>query len=407
VPCVRLVPWRLPQRRIDDAYDEGQQQQEAVPVKIRVERDVLAEAVAWAARSLPARPPVPVLAGLLLKAEDGALSLSGFDYEVSARVSVDAEVEEDGTVLVSGRLLADICRSLPNRPVEISTDGVRATVVCGSSRFTLHTLPVEEYPTLPQMPGATGTVPGEVFASAVAQVAVAAGRDDTLPVLTGVRIEIEGDTVTLASTDRYRFAVREFLWKPEAPDASAVALVPAKTLLDTAKSLTSGDTVTLALSGSGAGEGLIGFEGAGRRTTTRLLEGDLPKYRTLFPTEFNSVAVIETAPFVEAVKRVSLVAERNTPVRLTFEQGVLTLEAGSSDDAQAVERVDAQLEGDDISIAFNPTFLLDGLSAIDSPVAQLSFTTSTKPALLSGRPAMDAEADQAYKYLIMPVRLSG
>ncbi|MEV5280855.1 MULTISPECIES: DNA polymerase III subunit beta [unclassified Streptomyces] len=376
-------------------------------MKIRVERDVLAEAVAWVARSLPARPPAPVLAGLLLKAEDGALSFSSFDYEVSARVSVEAEVDEDGTVLVSGRLLADICRALPNRPVEISTDGVRATVVCGSSRFTLHTLPVEEYPALPQMPTATGTVPGEVFASAAAQVAIAAGRDDTLPVLTGVRIEIEGDTVTLASTDRYRFAVREFLWKPENPDASAVALVPAKTLLDTAKALTSGDTVTLALSGSGAGEGLIGFEGAGRRTTTRLLEGDLPKYRTLFPTEFNSVAVIETAPFVEAVKRVSLVAERNTPVRLSFEQGVLILEAGSSDDAQAVERVDANLEGDDISIAFNPTFLLDGLSAIDSPVAQLAFTTSTKPALLSGKPAVDAEADDAYKYLIMPVRLSG
>ncbi|MEK9519446.1 DNA polymerase III subunit beta [Streptomyces sp. NPDC087908] len=376
-------------------------------MKIRVERDVLAEAVAWVARSLPARPPAPVLAGLLLKAENGALSFSSFDYEVSARVSVEAEVEEDGTVLVSGRLLADICRALPNRPVEISTDGVRATVVCGSSRFTLHTLPVEEYPALPEMPTATGTVPGEVFASAAAQVAIAAGRDDTLPVLTGVRIEIEGDTVTLASTDRYRFAVREFLWKPESPDASAVALVPAKTLLDTAKALTSGDTVTLALSGSGKGEGLIGFEGAGRRTTTRLLEGDLPKYRTLFPTEFNSVAVIETAPFVEAVKRVALVAERNTPVRLSFEQGVLILEAGSSDDAQAVERVDAQLEGDDISIAFNPTFLLDGLSAIDSPVAQLSFTTSTKPALLSGRPALDAEADEAYKYLIMPVRLSG
>ncbi|AGJ56033.1 DNA polymerase III subunit beta [Streptomyces sp. FT05W] len=376
-------------------------------MKIRVERDVLAEAVAWVARSLPARPPAPVLAGLLLKAEDGALSFSSFDYEVSAKVSVDAEIEEDGTVLVSGRLLADICRALPNRPVEISTDGVRATVVCGSSRFTLHTLPVEEYPALPQMPTATGTVPGEVFASAAAQVAIAAGRDDTLPVLTGVRIEIEGDTVTLASTDRYRFAVREFLWKPENPEASAVALVPAKTLLDTAKALTSGDTVTLALSGSGAGEGLIGFEGAGRRTTTRLLEGDLPKYRTLFPTEFNSVAVIETAPFVEAVKRVALVAERNTPVRLSFEQGVLILEAGSSDDAQAVERVDAVLDGDDISIAFNPTFLLDGLSAIDSPVAQLSFTTSTKPALLSGRPAVDAEADDAYKYLIMPVRLSG
>ncbi|MFF7637170.1 DNA polymerase III subunit beta [Kitasatospora sp. NPDC008050] len=376
-------------------------------MKFRVERDVLAEAVAWAARSLPARPPVPVLAGLLLTAQDGSLALSGFDYEVSARVELDADVEESGTVLVSGRLLNDIARNLPNRPVEISTDGQRVSVVCGSSRFTLPTLPVDEYPTLPQMPTATGTVSGDVFASAVSQAAVAAGRDDTLPVLTGVRVEIEGDKITLAATDRYRFAVRELLWKPEQPDISAVALVPARTLQDIAKSLGSGDTVSIALSSGGAGEGLIGFEGAGRRTTTRLLEGDFPKFRTLFPTEFNAEASVQTQPFLEALKRVSLVAERNTPVRLSFEQGVLTLEAGSGDDAQATERIDADLEGDDISIAFNPGYLEEGLKAIDSAYANLCFTTSTKPALLKGKAAVDAEVDEAYQYLIMPVRLSG
>ncbi|MGA5817050.1 DNA polymerase III subunit beta [Kitasatospora sp. NPDC094028] len=376
-------------------------------MKFRVERDVLAEAVAWAARSLPARPPVPVLAGLLLTAQDGSLALSGFDYEVSARVELEADVEEAGTVLVSGRLLNDISRNLPNRPVEISTDGQRVSVVCGSSRFTLPTLPVDEYPALPQMPTATGTVSGDVFASAVSQAAVAAGRDDTLPVLTGVRVEIEGDRITLAATDRYRFAVRELLWKPEQSDISAVALVPAKTLQDIAKSLGSGDNVSIALSSGGAGEGLIGFEGAGRRTTTRLLEGEFPKFRSLFPTEFSAVAAIQTQPFLEALKRVSLVAERNTPVRLSFEQGVLTLEAGSGDDAQATERVEADLEGDDISIAFNPGYLEEGLKAIDSAYAQLSFTTPTKPALLSGKAAVDAEEDKAYQYLIMPVRLSG
>ncbi|WP_406201274.1 DNA polymerase III subunit beta [Kitasatospora sp. NBC_01560] len=376
-------------------------------MKFRVERDVLAEAVAWAARSLPARPPVPVLAGLLLTAQEGSLALSGFDYEVSARVELEADVEEAGTVLVSGRLLNDISRNLPNRPVEISTDGQRVSVVCGSSRFTLPTLPVDEYPALPQMPTATGTVPGDVFASAVSQAAVAAGRDDTLPVLTGVRVEIEGDRITLAATDRYRFAVRELLWKPEQPDISAVALVPAKTLQDIAKSLGSGDSVSIALSSGGAGEGLIGFEGAGRRTTTRLLEGEFPKFRSLFPTEFNAIAAIQTQPFLEALKRVSLVAERNTPVRLNFEEGVLTLEAGSGDDAQATERIDASLEGDAISIAFNPGYLEEGLKAIDSAYAQLSFTTPTKPALLSGKASVDTEADEAYQYLIMPVRLSG
>ncbi|MDI2130490.1 DNA polymerase III subunit beta [Yinghuangia seranimata] len=376
-------------------------------MKFRVERDVLADAVAWTARSLPARPAVPVLAGLLLEADGGTLTLSSFDYEVSARVGIEAEVEDEGRILVSGRLLADICRSLPNRPVEVSTDGAKVAVVCGSARFTLPTLPVEDYPALPEMPTAAGSVAGDVFAAAVAQVAIAAGRDDTLPMLTGVRIEIEGDTVTLAATDRYRLAVRTFLWKPDQAGLSSIALVPAKTLNDTAKALTNGDSIQIALAGDKLGEGMIGFEGAGRRTTTRLLEGEFPKYRALFPDGAASVATVETAPFVDAVKRVSLVAERNTPVRLTFSDGRLVLEAGSGDEAQASEALDASLTGDEISIAFNPAFLLDGLSAIDSPVAQLSFTTSTKPAVMTGKPDMDAEATDEYRYLIMPVRLSG
>jgi DNA polymerase-3 subunit beta len=348
-----------------------------------------------------------VLAGLLMEASGSTLTLSAFDYEVSARGGVEAEVDEEGRVLVSGRLLADISKALPNRPVEFSTDGTKVTVVCGNARFTLPTLPVEDYPSLPDMPTTAGSVAGDVFASAVAQVAIAAGRDDTLPMLTGVRIEIDGDKVTLAATDRYRLAVREFLWKPEQDGLNAIALVPAKTLGDTAKSLTGGDSIQIALSGEKLGEGMIGFEGAGRRTTTRLLEGEFPKYRALFPAESPTTAVVETAPFVDAVKRVSLVAERNTPVRLSFSDGQLALEAGSGDDAQATEAIEARLEGDDISIAFNPAFLLDGLSAIDSPVARLSFTTSTKPAVMTGLPALDAEATDEYRYLIMPVRLSG
>jgi DNA polymerase-3 subunit beta len=376
-------------------------------VKFRVERDVLADAVAWAARSLPVRPPVPVLAGLLLDASSSGLTLSSFDYEVSARVQVAADVEEPGRALVSGRLLAEIARSLPGRPVEVVTEGAKVVVLCGSARFTLLTLPVDDYPALPEMPTASGTVASDLFAASVAQVAVAAGRDDTLPVLTGVRVEIEGDTVTLAATDRYRLAVRELLWKPEQVGLSAVALVPARTLADTAKSLTSGDDVTLALASAGAGEGMMGFEGNGRRTTTRLLEGDFPKYRALLPNESAAVASVETAAFVEAVKRVALVAERSTPIRLSFTADGLVLEAGSGDEAQASEGVEAAFEGDDISIAFNPTFLLDGLGAIDAPVAQLSFTTPTKPAVLTGKAAADAEANADYRYLIMPVRLSG
>ncbi|GAB3738849.1 DNA polymerase III subunit beta [Nocardiopsis nanhaiensis] len=379
-------------------------------MKFRVERDVLADAVAWTARTLPTRPSVPVLAGILLDAGETddrqRLRLSGFDYEVSAQVSVDIEIEEAGKTLVSGRLLAEITRNLPPQTVEISTDGPKVVVTCGSAKFTLNTMPVEDYPSLPEMPGVSGTIGSDVFASAVSQVAVAAGRDDTLPMLTGIRVEIEGETITLASTDRYRLAVRELKWKPENPELSAVALVPAKTLHDTAKSLTSGAEVSVALSGSDTGEGMMGFEGGGRRTTTRLLDGEFPKYRALLPDSFNTVAEISRSDFVEAVKRVSLVAERNTPLRLAFSQGSLVLEAGTGEDAQAVETLEADLDGDDIQIAFNSGFLLDGLGAIGTDVARLHFTTSTKPAILTGKPAEEGSSPE-YRYLIMPVRLSG
>jgi len=272
-------------------------------VRFRVERDVLAEAVAWTARSLPARPPVPVLAGLLLEAGPDGLRLSGFDYEVSARVTIAADVIEPGRALVSGRLLADISRSLPARPVEISTDGPKVQLVCGSARFSLLTLPVEDYPTLPEMPGVTGTLSSALFAAAVAQVAIAAGRDDTLPVLTGIRVEIEGDTVTLAATDRYRLAVRELSWRPETTGLDAIALVPARTLAETAKSLAGADSVSIALASGASGEGLMGFDGSGRRTTTRLLEGEFPKYRALLPSEALTVADVDTASLVEVILR--------------------------------------------------------------------------------------------------------
>jgi DNA polymerase-3 subunit beta len=266
-------------------------------------------------------------------------------------------------------------------------------------------LPVEDYPTLPDMPTRSGSVAADVLAGAVSQVAVAAGRDDTLPILTGIRIEIEGEKVTLAATDRYRLAVREFSWKPEQEGISLQALVPAKTLSDTAKSL-SGE-VEFALSTGNAGAGLVGLAGNGRRTTSRLLEGDFPKYRSLLPSEYSSCATVETARLVEAVRRVSLVADRNTPVRLTFSAGEVVLEAGSGDEASASEALEAGLEGSDIAIAFNPGYLLDGLNALDDPQVRLSFTTSTKPAVITGGSGQEDPRTAEYRHLLMPVRLSG
>ncbi len=372
-------------------------------MKFRVQRDALADAVAWTARSLPARPPVPVLAGLMLAVDGDTLEVSGFDYEVSTQAQLPVHAASAGRSLVSGRLLADITKSLPPHPVDVAVDGPRLSISCGNARFSLPTLPVEDYPALPAMPSTAGTVQATVFAEAVGQVAIAAGRDDTLPMLTGVRIEIEGETITLVATDRFRLALREFAWEPGMPGASAAILVPARTLADAAKTLTGGSEVTVSLSTSGVGEGLLGLSGQGKQTTTRLLDAEFLKYRSILPPEFSAHAELDVAMFTEAAKRVALVAERWAPLRCEFSAGAVTLRAGGDEESQAEERCEVVFDGEATTIGFNPAFLLDGLAAVHSETARLEMTTPLKPAVLSAVGGDGAAA--SYRYLIMPVRL--
>lgn len=377
-------------------------------MKFRVERDALADAVSWAARSLSSRPTMPVLAGLRLSIEGERLSVSGFDLEASTEVTLEVSAAAEGQALVSGRLLADIAKALPPHPVDVTVEGSRLTISCGASRFTLPGMPVEDYPRLPSMPTTAGTVSSAEFAHAVSQVAVAAGRDDTLPMLTGVRLEIDGPRLTLAATDRYRLAVRELEWSPQNPAAdSAQVLVPARALSEAARSLSNSETMTIALAAGGAGEGIIGFSGekSGRasRATTRLLDATFPAYRSLLPNEWSASAEIAVAALAEAVRRVALVADRNTPVRLEFEPGGLALSAGGEDEGRAEENLEVAYDGDPITTAFNPQFLLDGLGALTASTARLLFTSANKPVVL--RP--DASDTSEYTYVMMPVRLPG
>lgn len=375
-------------------------------MKIRVEQEELAEAVAWAARTLPSRPTTPVLTGVRLAGQSDAVQVSAFDLEVSAKADVPAVIDEPGVAIVNGRLLAEIAKALPPQPVDLGLEGSRVTVRCGRSSFGLPTLPAEDYPALPELPPHAGDVPSAGFSAAVAQVAVASSRDDTLPVLTGILMELSDDTMRLVATDRYRLAVRELDWRPAGGPTQHHALVKARQLADLGRSLghgaAGGEPVTVAL--GEADEGRIGFRVGGRELVTRLLGGEFPRYERLLPTEHTTVATIETAPLVEAVKRVKLVAaERATPIRLRFGDGEILLQAGAFDDAQASESMECTMEGDPLEIAFNPDYLLDGLGAAATQSVTLSFTTASKPAVLS--PTGDEGA--AYRYLLMPVRLSG
>jgi DNA polymerase III subunit beta len=387
-------------------------------LKFRLVRDDFADAVAWVARTLPTRPTVPVLAGVLLTGSDDGLTISGFDYEVSAEVRLPAEIASPGTALVSGRLLSDITRALPNKPVDVQVEGTRVSLTCGSAKFSLPTMAVEDYPTLPALPEETGALPADVFAEAIGQVAVAAGRDDTLPMLTGIRVEISGQSVVLAATDRFRLAVRELTWSAAAPDVEAAVLVPAKTLSEAAKSGADGAEVHLSLgAGSAVGkDGLLGISGNGKRSTTRLLDAEFPKFRQLLPTEHTAVATVGVAELSEAIKRVALVADRGAQVRMEFSDDVLRLSAGADDVGRAEEDVPVEFAGESLTIAFNPTYLTDGLGSLHSERVSFGFTTPSRPAVLRPAGGDDAQpsgsgpfpaAETEYVYLLMPVRLPG
>lgn len=383
-------------------------------MKIRIERDVLAEAVAWVARSLPTRPSVPILAGLLISAEGDEIVLSAFDYETSAKITIKATVDEPGQALVSGRLLAEICSSLPAKPATLTSDGTSMQLVCGAARFTLQTLPVNEYPQLPEMPAATGVIASDDFERAVHQVVVAAGRDELLPVLTGVRVEIEGDRVSLLATDRYRMALKELNWRPASPQVSAAALVPAKALAATARYMTAGETVTVSLADVASGDGLIGFEGSGaggeRQITTRLLDGEFPKVRYLMNVQPTTTVRCSTSELLAAVKRVALVAERNTSLKMTIGEDSLTLEAAAGDQAQGVEAVAAAIDVTDgaeklTAAGFNPHYLTDALQALDAPYVHFSLTQNAKPCLLTGLAELEGEQLLDCRHVIMLMRL--
>ncbi|BBX41058.1 DNA polymerase III subunit beta [Mycobacterium simiae] len=387
-------------------------------LKFRLVRDSFADAVSWVAKNLPSRPAVPVLSGVLLTGSDEGLTVSGFDYEVSAEAQIAAEIASPGSVLVSGRLLSDIVRALPDKPIDFYVDGNRVALTCGSAKFSLPTMAVEDYPTLPTLPEETGSLPSDLFAEAISQVAIAAGRDDTLPMLTGIRVEISGESVVLAATDRFRLAVRELTWSALSPDIEAAVLVPAKTLAEAAKTGTDGSDVRLSLgSGSGVGkDGLLGISGNGKRSTTRLLDAEFPKFRQLLPAEHTAVATINVAELTEAIKLVALVADRGAQVRMEFSEGTLRLSAGADDVGRAEEELAVDFAGEPLTIAFNPTYLTDGLGSVHADRVSFGFTTPGKPALL--RPAFDADSHPTgagpfsalptdYVYLLMPVRLPG
>lgn len=375
-------------------------------MRFTVNRDIFHEAVSFAVKLLPQRPTQPLLSGVLIEAKDTHIELATFDYETSAKTTVTGDVVENGRVLVSGRLLGEIASKLPNADVEINKQDDRVIVTCGAASFSLPSMPVEEYPQIPEIDTVTGMVPADVFAEAVSQVALAASKDDVTPVITGVQFEVSANTLTLTATDRYRVATRGLDWQSSSSDEQITALVPAKIVTEVGKTFSSDGTVSVTIVKDQDRE-LIAFSGGNKTVTSLLIKGNYPPVQRLFPETVDNYAVINTNDIIEAVGRVGLVLEREAALRFTFSEGSVALEAAGTESAQASETTESHLVGDEMIVSLKPQFLLDGLRSTHSEYARIGFTRTDNPSkpgpvLISGQRSKDDHDEASFKYLLQP-----
>jgi DNA polymerase-3 subunit beta len=370
-------------------------------MKLTVPRDALAAAVGWTSRALPQRPVVPVFAQLRFEAAvTHELAVSACDGDTAATAVIKADVGAPGTSLLPGRLLSEICGTLPGSEVSVGAgDGGRILVVSGAARFMLSFAPVEEYPQLPAMPDAAGTIGSAALAEALGQVVVAASRDDTLSALASIQLEVDGPLLTLTCTDRYRIATRTLTWEPSAGTTPMTLLLPARRLAEMVQPMTSSAVVALAL--PPGGDGMAGFAAGGQSAMLRLTAGQFPEYRSILPGPPSAVVVVPRQAMTEAVRRVALVAERNTPARVGFSAGRITIEASGQESAKASEVVEVPGCAAEVTAAFNPAYLTDALQSVGTDEVKLSFTAAGKPVMFTAAGAGD-EPD--YRHLLMPIR---
>ena len=373
-------------------------------MKVEIDTAALADAVAWTSRVIDARPSNPILAGVKLEAIDGTLQFSAFNYEISARHHIEAGVDEAGSVLVQGKLLADITKSLRSEKTYLVTDGSTLTITSGKSKFTLQLMPDTEYPDLPVVPAMLGQVDAPTFVQAVNQACVAVSREENRPVLTGVRMQFQGDKVVMTSTDRFRLARATFTWTPQNPDVDTTTLVRGSLLKDVARALDEHQNIRLDFDADSPT--LLGFENAGRVSPSQLIDGEFPAVARLFADEYPIQAVVNKQDLLDAISRVALVAERNAPIRMTFTGQEVALSAGSVDEAQANETLDIDMDGDDITVAFNPSYLKEGLSAVTEPFVRIKMTTPVKPVEFNGQQEADSDESMDYRYLLVPMRFN-
>ena len=375
-------------------------------MKFQVNKDVLSEAVSFTVKFLPVRPSLPYLSGVVIEAAGDHVSFSTFDFESSAQTQVTASVDAPGRVLVLGRLLNDIAGRLPSAPVTFTLTDNKVVLTCGSATFTLPCMSIDEYPSLPEVTGQTGQVPGEEFATAISQVVVAAPREDSMPAINGVQMEISGNTLSMMATDRYRVAIKDIPWDAGSETVEHSALVPARILQELGKTFGTAATIGITLAAQDD-RGVIAFRADDKTVTSVLIKSQFPPVRRLFPEKVDNFAVVSTSELIEATRRVKLVVEREAALKFTFRDNTITLEAIGGDQAAALETIPAVITGLELTVSLKADFLLDGLNAVHSEYAQLGFNQSDStgkpgPVLITAHTSKGESSESSYRYLLQP-----
>jgi DNA polymerase-3 subunit beta len=361
-------------------------------MKFRCDRDVLSEALQTVQRAVSSRPGIPALTGVFLNASGTELVLATTDLEVSARLRLDVQVQEEGVALVPARLLADMVKSFDQAPVTLEADGGQARIVCSNYEGTVRCLPAEDFPALQDPSGTRVTVDATGFADGVAQVSRAASRDEARPILTGVLLEISREGVTMAATDSYRLAVRELSATAE---GEAKALVPERALSEAGRAAAGEEKGQIELF---VEHSQVAFRIGALTLTSRLIEGEFPNYRQLLPERYENRLTASRQQLLDAVRRVGLLARESSPVKLEFNALGVRLSSSSPDLGGAVEVVEAKFEGEDLTAAFNPNYLVDGLTGVTGDRVEVEVRDGLKPAVVKGE-------GESFVYLAMPVRL--
>jgi DNA polymerase III subunit beta len=365
-------------------------------LKLTCARDELVAKLAVVSRAVSTRTAVQILAGILLRAENGELHLAATDMELSLRTSLEANVDDEGAVVVQGRTLVDIARLLPADEVQIAyrpEEGV-VHITCGNYSSRLHTYAVEDFPRLPEVDTApTFAVDADTLLATVSQVSRSASRDESRPVLTGILVRFEPEQLVMAATDSYRLSVKET--PLEGSQQELEAIIPARALTELGR--VAGGVGELDL---GVHENQVVFRAGDVTLTTRRIDGQFPNYKQLLPETFERTVTLARAELLEVVRRVSVMAQRNAPLRMRFNEGELTVSAQTQDVGEATETLAVDWAGDPLEIGFNPEFLREGVESVGSDQLELNLISPLRPAVIRG------ESDD-FRYLIMPIRLAG